>query len=260
MKFEIALRGQPALVVPNGIPLRCSTGRPGHWSTGFRRASRPPRAVESGPLRPRQAVVSGRRCGGGATRRRLGARLLVRGGREPYGADVFARARSRGWCVAEVTSDGRDAASLLRSWAPPRRRAIPGVLAGGRSAGGLRRRRCRAREQRQRAVRLVGLEVMASGGLAVCGSTGEDYAEPFVNAIVVDTATAANSPNTCVLPSGRRSGPARCGRPAARRRPLRLAHRLRCARAQDRVRGDCCSTSARYAWTSSSIRSEVSSA
>ena len=34
---------------------------------------------------------------------------------------------------------------------------------------------------------LVGLEVMASGGLAVCGSTGEEYAEPFVNAIVVDT-------------------------------------------------------------------------
>jgi len=34
---------------------------------------------------------------------------------------------------------------------------------------------------------LVGLEVMAAGGLAVCGSTGEEYAEPFVNAIVVDT-------------------------------------------------------------------------
>jgi len=28
---------------------------------------------------------------------------------------------------------------------------------------------------------------MAAGGLAVCGATGEEYAEPFVNAIVVDT-------------------------------------------------------------------------
>ena len=34
---------------------------------------------------------------------------------------------------------------------------------------------------------LVGLEVMASGGLAVTGATGEDYAEPFSNAIVCDT-------------------------------------------------------------------------
>jgi glycosyltransferase involved in cell wall biosynthesis len=29
--------------------------------------------------------------------------------------------------------------------------------------------------------------VMAAGGLAVCGATGEEYAEPFVNSIVVDT-------------------------------------------------------------------------
>ncbi len=34
---------------------------------------------------------------------------------------------------------------------------------------------------------LVGLEVMAAGGIAVCGATGEEYAEPFVNAIVCDT-------------------------------------------------------------------------
>jgi len=35
---------------------------------------------------------------------------------------------------------------------------------------------------------LVGLEVMAAGGIAVCGSTGEDYARAFDNAIVCDTA------------------------------------------------------------------------
>jgi polyhydroxybutyrate depolymerase len=34
---------------------------------------------------------------------------------------------------------------------------------------------------------LVGLEVMAAGGIPVCGATGEEYAEPFVNAIVCDT-------------------------------------------------------------------------
>jgi glycosyltransferase involved in cell wall biosynthesis len=35
---------------------------------------------------------------------------------------------------------------------------------------------------------LVGLEVIAAGGIAVCGATGEEYAEAFVNAIVCDTA------------------------------------------------------------------------
>jgi glycosyltransferase involved in cell wall biosynthesis len=34
---------------------------------------------------------------------------------------------------------------------------------------------------------LVGLEVMGAGGTAVTGSTGEDYAVHFENAVVVDT-------------------------------------------------------------------------
>src|SRR5258707_15056763 len=34
---------------------------------------------------------------------------------------------------------------------------------------------------------LVGLEVMAAGGVAITGSTGEDYAEPFRNALVLET-------------------------------------------------------------------------
>jgi glycosyltransferase involved in cell wall biosynthesis len=33
----------------------------------------------------------------------------------------------------------------------------------------------------------VGLEVMAAGGLAVTGSTGEDYAEAYRNAVVLET-------------------------------------------------------------------------
>jgi hypothetical protein len=41
---------------------------------------------------------------------------------------------------------------------------------------------------------LVGLEVMAAGGIAVCGATGEEYAEPFVNAIVCDT---SRRPRAC---------------------------------------------------------------
>jgi len=35
---------------------------------------------------------------------------------------------------------------------------------------------------------LVGLEAMAAGGVAVVGATGEEYARPYGNAIVVETA------------------------------------------------------------------------
>jgi glycosyltransferase involved in cell wall biosynthesis len=38
---------------------------------------------------------------------------------------------------------------------------------------------------------LVGLEAMASGGVAFVGATGEEYAEPFKNAIVIETEDAA---------------------------------------------------------------------
>ena len=34
---------------------------------------------------------------------------------------------------------------------------------------------------------LVGLEVMAAGGIAFVGSTGEDYAVPMLNSVVLDT-------------------------------------------------------------------------
>jgi len=34
---------------------------------------------------------------------------------------------------------------------------------------------------------LVGLEVMAAGGIAFVGSTGEDYAVPYLNSVVLDT-------------------------------------------------------------------------
>ena len=117
-------------------------------------------------------------------------RLVVRGGIEPHGSEVFARASELGLQVEEVRVERRDDPdALLVALAAARGdvlnlvtflsaralhtlyAAVDAVLANsGREPFGL-----------------VGLEVMASRGLAVTGSTGEEYAEPFVNAIVVDT-------------------------------------------------------------------------
>jgi len=115
--------------------------------------------------------------------------LVVRGGREAYGEVVFARAAQLGLRVDRVEADGDDSEAVaealersdadvvvLRAFLPDETLyalyvAADAVLANsGKEPFGL-----------------VGLEVMAVGGIPICGATGEEYAEPFVNAIVCDT-------------------------------------------------------------------------
>jgi len=115
----------------------------------------------------------------------------MRGGIEPHGAEVLANARSMGLSVKEVYAEGRGVEDCLRAleqagpadildlrfFVPEEfvrvmYRAADAVLANsGHEPFGL-----------------VGLEVMGAGGVAFTGSTGEDYAIPFENAMVLDTA------------------------------------------------------------------------
>jgi glycosyltransferase involved in cell wall biosynthesis len=189
MKFELARWNVPALVIPNGIDESLLDGPPRATIERLRAALQgKPALVKVGRFDPDknwlQAIdaIAELRAGG------MQPQLIVRGGREPYGENVFARARLRGLRVEVVEVDGGDLAALcaalaactadvihLRAFLPESTLyalyvACDAVLANsGKEPFGL-----------------VGLEVMASGGLAVCGSTGEDYAEPFQNAIVCD--------------------------------------------------------------------------
>ena len=117
--------------------------------------------------------------------------LPIRGGIEPHGAEVIGNARALGLTVKEVRADGRSVADCLQALASAGQadvldlrfflpdefvrimyRAADAVLANsGHEPFGL-----------------VGLEVMGAGGIAFTGSTGEDYAIPFENSMVLDTA------------------------------------------------------------------------
>ena len=117
--------------------------------------------------------------------------LLARGGIEPHRQEIIDSARSLGLVWKETTTGTRsyDAyMAALREAAPADiidiRFQLPsdflqvlycaadGVLANsGREPFGL-----------------VGLEAMAAGGIVFTGSTGEDYAIPFVNSFVLETA------------------------------------------------------------------------
>jgi glycosyltransferase involved in cell wall biosynthesis len=190
MKFELGLRGQQPLVIPNGIPARLLDGPPARLVHDWRAAlAARPLLVKVGRFDPDKRWMQAVDAVAELHDAGYGARLVVRGGREPYGEAVFARARERGLRVGEVAAARGDEAGLfaelaqssddvinLRAFLEPDAlnalyAAADAVLANsGKEPFGL-----------------VGLEVMAAGGLAVCGATGEEYAEPFVNAIVVDT-------------------------------------------------------------------------
>jgi glycosyltransferase involved in cell wall biosynthesis len=119
----------------------------------------------------------------------INARLIVRGRYNEYAQQVFEHAYERGLGLERLDYEGTDGHRVIEGIALSQRpivhlrafldeptlsalyAAADAVLANsGREPFGL-----------------VGLEVIAAGGIAVCGATGEEYAEPFVNAIVCDT-------------------------------------------------------------------------
>jgi glycosyltransferase involved in cell wall biosynthesis len=119
----------------------------------------------------------------------LWSRILIRGDRSDYGQEVLGRAQSLGLSIGVLSERYATARQLAAAIAerpedvlvltsflpdalvPVIYAAVDGVLANsGFEPFGL-----------------VGLEVMGAGGLAFVGSTGEDYAEPQRNAVVLDT-------------------------------------------------------------------------
>jgi glycosyltransferase involved in cell wall biosynthesis len=124
-------------------------------------------------------------------RRGLRPLLIARGGVEPHGREVLAAAAAGGLKVRESHAgepgvrgllgaldrvNGEDIVSLTSALDPEARRtlfhSVDAVLANsGREPFGL-----------------VGLEAMAAGGVACTGCTGEEYAVPGRNALVLQTA------------------------------------------------------------------------
>jgi len=125
--------------------------------------------------------------------RGLSVKLLIRGGLEPYGAEVLELAAQQGLTIVPLAERIPDVAALVRTL---RERAgadvwnvtsflpddlLPALYASATAT---------LANSGHEPFGLVGLEAMASGGVAFVGSTGEDYAEPFKNAIAIETEDA----------------------------------------------------------------------
>ncbi len=190
MKFELRARGIEALVIPNGIPERIVGGPPEELVRALGDALvRRPLFVKVGRYDEDKRWMQAVEAFAFVRAEHPDSMLLVRGGREPYGEAIFARARELGMQIEDVSLASRDPEAFverlatvqgpivnLRTFVPEELlfalyNVADAVLANsGKEPFGL-----------------VGLEVMAASGVAVTGSTGEDYAQPFENAIVCDT-------------------------------------------------------------------------
>jgi glycosyltransferase involved in cell wall biosynthesis len=117
--------------------------------------------------------------------------LLARGGAEPYGGEVFAAMSGLGLRHVNRLWSGVGTDGMLEALRDvPQDVDVVNVCAP--VDPGTRRLLFRSADavlanSTHEPFGLVGLEAMAAGGLACTGCTGEDYAEPGRNALVLET-------------------------------------------------------------------------
>jgi glycosyltransferase involved in cell wall biosynthesis len=114
---------------------------------------------------------------------------VIRGGVEPHGAEVLAHARARGLDIIDLQPP-RDVREALEALANEPRADVYNITSfmsdelisvfyTGADAV--------LANSGHEPFGLVGLEVMAAGGITFVGTTGEDYAVPFLNCVALDT-------------------------------------------------------------------------
>lgn len=117
--------------------------------------------------------------------------FIAKGGLEAHGHDVIQRALAAGLRVRDVRSESRDPRTLMRTLLQAAQGAdmlnIQFYLTEDISRALFSVADAMLQNSGREPFGLVGLEVMAAGGLVFTGSTGEEYARAWENAIVLDT-------------------------------------------------------------------------
>ena len=190
MKFRMWEWGQNPIVIPNGIPkesivdpdpsvvsyLRAAAGADHFW-------------FKIGRFDPDKRWLMAVSAAGMLKRQGADVKFLLRGGREPHGAEVLAHAEHQGLVVRHepAPADPAALASLLRDSAQVDVINFTSFLSDPIVQATYAATSAVLANSGHEPFGLVGLEVMAAGGIAVTGSTGEDYAEAYRNAVVLET-------------------------------------------------------------------------
>jgi glycosyltransferase involved in cell wall biosynthesis len=190
MKFTMWGSGHNPVVIPNGIPRSAIADADPAAVTAVKAAADADHlCFKIGRFDPDKRWLMAVSAMAFLKRRGQRVKLLMRGGREAHGGEVIDRARHQGLALldAAAPTDPLALASLLRQ--NPDVDVInfttfisdPMVLLVYAACDAV------LANSGHEPFGLVGLEVMAAGGLAVTGSTGEDYADAYRNAIVLET-------------------------------------------------------------------------
>ncbi len=190
MKHVMWARGVNPLVIPNGIPAEQIRGADPALVAGVREAFGGSELLfKIGRFSPDKRWLMAIDALANEKERGRSVVAVLRGGLEPHGREVLARARAHGLSVSDLELAREPAEAVAQLQRAPRAdvynvtnfmveplvsllySAADAVLANsGHEPFGL-----------------VGLEVMAAGGVAFLGATGEDYAVSFFNSVVLDT-------------------------------------------------------------------------
>lgn len=191
MKHIMRDLGVPTLVIPNGIPEDLLRPVNEQACAEFReRLAGDPLLVKVARWDPGKAWMQS--IEGMALLKENGRRpvFIARGGMEGYGGEVLAHAAKLGLTVKDVTADGDSVEARLEAIMSAPDADVLNVKFHCQHE--LLRTLYHASDavlanSAHEPFGLVGLEVMASGGVVFTGGTGEDYAQHFFNSIVLDT-------------------------------------------------------------------------
>ena len=190
MKFKVWERGHNPVVIPNGIP-RASIhdADPEAVADLKAAASADHFCFKIGRFDPDKRWLMAVSATGYLKRHGRRVRLVMRGGREAHGGDVIIHAQHQGLEVIDVKAPAEPAglSAILRE--NPTADIVNLTSFVSDPLLGVIYPACDAvlANSGHEPFGLVGLEVMAAGGLAVTGATGEDYANAYRNALVVET-------------------------------------------------------------------------
>jgi glycosyltransferase involved in cell wall biosynthesis len=190
MKFEMWDWHQNAIVIPNGIPRSSIADADPVAVAELRAAAAADHLLfKIGRFDPDKRWLMAVSAVAYLKRHGSRVKLLMRGGKEPHGGEVLNHARHQGLVVIDAASprDVAGLAALLR--ANPEVDVINLTTFVSDELVAVIYPACDAvlANSGHEPFGLVGLEVMAAGGLAVTGATGEDYAQAYRNALVVET-------------------------------------------------------------------------
>lgn len=194
MKHEMWRFGCNPIVLPNGIPARRLEPSPEADELYELAQSRLHDRLTVGKMArfdPDKRWLMAVDAVAGLKRVGLPVLFLAKGGMEAHGHDVLRRAREQGLRVRDVTCDSRDPRVQMRALLDAAEGAdmlnLRFYVGEDLSRALFRVADAMLQNSGREPFGLVGLEVMAAGGLVFTGATGEEYARPWDNAVVLDT-------------------------------------------------------------------------